>query len=316
MYLKSMSLSPPNASLTVEMAREAILLAQLEPTQAFLRRAPGLALAVDESGYSLLHHACYLGGPDIVQALFQAGASPFRPDPDGLSPIQAAALKGRHEALWRLAELGVKAPAGEPLTAHTRRGPLAEAIKGGHLESARALLSMGFFGSPCGGQADCPWSELFRLSRRPGWGAQARLAPGDPAPGSPALFDAFGRLLIDSGLPLSLTDPMGNGLAFFAAMYQNCPALRWLGALGAPLDAPNHSGIRALWACCRDGKIDAARTLVALGADPLAPGPDSESCSAVAARHRHALIAAEMEALEIAAAAGSSRSGGSSARSL
>lgn len=294
----------------VEQARETLLLGAEEDFLALLNRYPQLALEADDAGYTLLHHACYLGFVRCVERLFVLGANPLRPDSEGFCPLQLAADRGRHDALWLLFHLGLRHCAdAPPPKAHTRRGPLAEAIKGGHVESAKALLAMGFRGSPANEQADAPWSELFRFSRRPAWGERARAAPPLPtsqaAPCAVERFDAFARLFVQTGLDPDEPDAMGNESVFFAAMYQNTMALRWLIAAGSPVDAPNHSGITALWACSRDGKIEGAKALLELGADPALLGPAGESAARVAQRHQHFAMAALLEAAELSAAAGS-----------
>lgn len=316
MYLNAMTFLSHRLPPSLDFAREALLSGDMARFADQLSRAPSLAVERDESGYTLMHHACYFGHLAAIEVLWRLGASALCPDADGFSPVHTAALQGRHEALWLLRELGLRAPDGPPLQAKTLRGPLAEAIKGGHLESARAALAMGFVGTPVHGQTDCPWSELFRLSRRPAWGTGARLAPGQAGLRGASLFDAFGQAFIESGLPATLADAMGNGLVFFAAMYENCAAIEWLHAHGAHADKPNHSGIRPLWACCRDGKARAAQTLLDLGADPLALGPQGESCASVALRHERVALFAQFEALELSAIASSSSGSSSGSRSL
>jgi ankyrin repeat protein len=66
-------------------------------------------------------------------------------------------------------------------------------------------------------------------------------------------------------------NPNGRRALNWAAWYNRVPAIRYLLAHGASLEARNLTGFTALHHAAEAGSLDAVQTLLAAGADPAAP---------------------------------------------
>jgi ankyrin repeat protein len=67
------------------------------------------------------------------------------------------------------------------------------------------------------------------------------------------------------------TNPNGRRALNWAAWYNRVPAIRFLLAHGASLEARNRTGFTALHHAAEAGSMDAVEALLAAGADPEAP---------------------------------------------
>ena len=85
-----------------------------------------------EGDHDMINHAAHLNFPETALALLQAGASQWRPAPDGKNPQIRAALAGRDELLSRLIERGeiADAPEVRAALANARDFPLSAAAHG------------------------------------------------------------------------------------------------------------------------------------------------------------------------------------------
>ena len=64
-------------------------------------------------------------------------------------------------------------------------------------------------------------------------------------------------------------NPNGRLALNWAAWYNRVPAIELLLAMGAPIEAENRTGFSALHHAAEAGSMDAARVLLAAGADPM-----------------------------------------------
>jgi ankyrin repeat protein len=65
-------------------------------------------------------------------------------------------------------------------------------------------------------------------------------------------------------------NPNGRRPLNWAAWYNRVPAIQFLLAHGAPLEARNHTGFTALHHAAESGSVEALRALIQAGADPQA----------------------------------------------
>lgn len=91
-------------------------------------------------------------------------------------------------------------------------------------------------------------------------------------------------------------NPRGRMALNWAAWHNRVPAIEVLIALGAPLEAENHTGFSALHHAAEAGSLEAARALLSAGADPAHANKAGRRPAETAREHGHTDVAAILAA--------------------
>jgi ankyrin repeat protein len=211
----------------------AVMAGRADVLRAILARSPR-AITDTLSGRSLLHLAAADGNVDITKLLLDAGGDLQAHDPWGLSPLGAALLQK-----WNgVADVLVSRGASENIF---------DAIYGGHLKSATALLSRNKslalaangFGFSVSGVAAC-------VGR-----------------------DDILKLLLDNGAAADWTNPRdGRTALHVAAIYNRAAAAELLIRRGAKVAAVDRSGFTPFHLAVLRGSTEVAALLLKHKADP------------------------------------------------
>ena len=279
--------------------------------------ANGVAPAIDETAYNVLHEAAWAGAVDTLQAVFESGAmdatcvavkKPHVGWPDNISLLYWAASGGFPEVARLLLRHGAGIHHALPIKGNGERGTTAlhEAVapcKGGsvasrrprQLEVARILIDDG---APYDVYAACGLDEVERL--------QTLI---DAAPGIVNDTEDYGmtplhwaaracalrclELLLEQGaevdarnkvarVPLHLvaeTDPAASLDQGEAAQAET---IRLLAKYGADLDVQDKKGRTPLHRATYEGRVAAVEALLEAGADPLVPNKSGKNAFAIA----------------------------------
>ena len=206
-----------------------------------LLRAGARIDAVNDRGHTPLIAATLNGDADTLDALLGAGAPPDGAGRDGRAPLAIAAQLGREAAVEALLEAG----ADPDRPGAGGRAPLAIAVAAGREGAARKLLAAGAEPAGAGGGARL---LAQAVERRMGDFARDLLSGGAEGIARPAVLDAL-RAEVASG---------DGALA---------------GVLAAAVSADDLAAVDGrrrtlLMEAVENGRRDAARALVAAGADP------------------------------------------------
>jgi ankyrin repeat protein len=186
-----------------------------------------------KSGDTVLHFAASIGSGSVIELLVKRGAGVDLPNHLGVRPMQYALRQGHHKAAQLLIKLGA------------RPDDLQDAVNAGDIARIQYFLAR---------RTDVNASDLF----------------GTPLHRAAATGQTYiANMLIDAGADLeAIGEPAGNRPLHMAALNNQPKVAALLIKRGAMVDAPNQEGRTPLMIAAQFGNLEAARTLVALGADP------------------------------------------------
>jgi ankyrin repeat protein len=206
--------------------------------------------AVDSKGQSPLHVAARCGSTAMIKVLLDAGASLDAADSLGWTPLHWASSCGKQEAAAQLLA------AGAAVDAVDSKGctPLHLACSKGHMAVLRVLVAAG---AP--------------LDARDGEGKTPLLTASESGQAA-----VVAELLGGAGVQAMIKDNAGRSALHAASSSSNrmavLEALLQAAQVRAQVDALTDAGHTALQLVCRGGHAEAAKLLLAAGADPNAMG--------------------------------------------
>ncbi|XP_052748946.1 ankyrin repeat domain-containing protein 50 isoform X2 [Galleria mellonella] len=274
---------------------------------ALLKRAPGLANAVDGAGSTALHAAARAGRAGAAAALLRAGAAAGAADADGWSPLRAAAWAGHTEVVEVLLEFGcdvdcvdadnrtalraaawsgheavvsrLLAAGANPDKADAEgRTPLIAAAYMGHADIVRALLDAGAEID----HADEDGRTALSVASLCATGAAcaalllergADVAKADRDNATPLLVAAFEghteicELLLEAEADVEAVDAAGRTALWAAAAAGHARTLRLLLFWGACVDSMDAEGRTVLSTAAAQGNVEVVRQLLDRGLD-------------------------------------------------
>ena len=279
--------------------------------------ANGVALALDETVYNVLHEAAWAGCLDTLQAVFESGAAdatcvstkkPHVGWPDNLSLLYWAACSGFPEVAELLLKYGAGIHHALPIKGNGERGTtsLHEALapyKGanaaggrrGQLAVARILIDDG---APYDVYAACALDDAEGLQTLidadPGVVNATeyfRMTPLHWAARACAVRCL--ELLLEQGaevdarnkaarVPLHLVAETGQAAAIGEGEMPQAETIRLLAKYGADLDAQDKKGRTPLHRATYEGRVAAVEALLEAGADPLVPNKSGKNAFAIA----------------------------------
>ena len=243
-------------------------------TIEFLISAGADLHALDHLGLPPIHLAVQVGDLEILRALIRHGAGIRQISRSSYSSLVLAAYKPAGPAKLRLIEFLVAAGVDRDRETEYGETPLSVCLLGGDFVSLRLLLELGANPNPLA------WTPLHRAVMFRNIEEVAALAASPAVINEPR--DRWGhspwqlavrvghieilKLLADRGADLVQCDRHGRSLLHLAAQ-TNSPALPWLIDHGAEIDAIDDSADTPLHLAAEYDSLDAARDLIAAGAD-------------------------------------------------
>lgn len=255
----------------------------------------GVALAIDQSAYNVLHEAAWAGATDTLRAVFESGASDATPVsvkkphtgwPDNLSLMYWVAWGGYPDLARLLIEHGVGVHHQLQIRGNGERGTtsLHEAVapgpwaadkvlrsNDGKLEVARILIDDG---ADYDVFAACGLGDVDRLRMLIEADAHVatvvedyRMTPLHWAARAGA--GACAELLVASGADVDALNKARRAPLQLAAEADQADIIRLLAKHGADLDTQDRKGRTPLHRATYEGRVSAAETLLEVGADPM-----------------------------------------------
>jgi len=250
-----------------------------------LQRALAAGAGVDTAaadGATALHWAAYGERPDLARALLESGADPQAADRNGVTPLYLAAENGNAELLGMFVTDERTAAARTP----TGESMLMLAVRTGRLDAVRLLLDRGANADdrePVFGQSALMFAvrenhpAIVALLIERGADVDARTRTGDTPPFVPPCkgtgCGSEGVGINRGGLPDRGRRAAAKGgmtPLLYAARDGRLDAARQLIAAGADIELAEANAIRPLLMATLNNRTDIARLLLAAGADPNA----------------------------------------------
>jgi len=232
------------------------------------------APAADQTFLSPLFIAAGRGRAEMVHMLLARGARPGNP-PEGVSPLQAAILSGKTEAVdlllkagadWKTARFGLRLPT----ALHVALAPLAGFFKLVKSKNPPSPEEMLYNEAQIHKDPDETCINMLRFLIAHGVDAQAAFRAPDNALLPMAVNSTkVTKFLLDLGAPVDLPDSMHLTALHHAAMQwtTNTQTLKLLLAHGAPVDARDNNGQTPLMEAAQNGRIPVFELLLRAGAD-------------------------------------------------
>jgi ankyrin repeat protein len=225
------------------------------------------------------------GRADAVMTLLTNGANPLVSDADGNTPLHGAVLSGEPTVAAMLVD------AGAPLDALNKQGesPLSIACRAANWPLVRFLLERGAKTAPADGEPalvaaagiaedDVTGVKLLLKQRTPVNAVDARQRSALMAAAGEGHIQ-IARALSAAGADVNLADQHGNTALMEAARAGAVEVIDLLADAQADAHARDRHGRDALTLACQSphAQVETVRALLALGADPKAPGGDGRS---------------------------------------
>ena len=116
---------------------------------------------VADDGSSLLHYAAWLGGPQVIRSLLEAGADPNARTDDGWTPLHAAAESNEHPD----EVVAVLVAAGADSNARTQRGTTPLHLAARYNERPEMVVALVAAGAESTTRDDEGWTPLHGAAR-------------------------------------------------------------------------------------------------------------------------------------------------------
>jgi quinoprotein dehydrogenase-associated probable ABC transporter substrate-binding protein len=219
----------------------------------------------DPQGWTPLQNAARQRKDAVIAALIDLGADPNLHADDGMTPLVAAIMRDHVPSVKVLLEKGanIEQPGPEGFR------PLALAIADSRYEVAKALVEAGADASAASGEDGL--TPLMLIASQTGPAEGARFLPGSTRP------EDIANALMERGAEVDAQSKSGVTALMVAATHNNAPMIGLLMEAGADPAKKNNIGLTAADVAEKNGNLQAAQAIHALGLARSAEAPAEEA---------------------------------------